>query len=216
MPVADKAPHRIPLPRLYADDRQPRQKLAAHRERDDVRVEMPERNAPFLRDDAERVVLVLEEHCEILRLDEKPVVDHRRRVRPAQLRQARDRSLDRGRDLGMPARVEILDPKQAQIRRKQLLLHRKQRGQLDSARVQLDLDNRLPDHLELDEPEISDGEGNGIVIGVGVAQRSEELRCTGQYPLTFGTDQNCEMLHDSPPAACRESHPANERHSRVY
>ena len=93
---------------------------------------------------------------------------------------------------------------------KQLLLHREQRRKFDIAGVQLDLDDRLPDHLELDEPEISDGKGNGIVIGVGVAQRGEELRCTGQYPLTFGTDQNCEMLHDSPPAARRRA-PSCER-----
>jgi len=213
--MADEAPHRT-LPRLYADDRQPRQELGAHRQRDDVRVEMPERNAPFLCDDVERVFLVLEEHSEILRLDEKSLVDHRRGVRPAQFGQARDRPLDRGRDLGMPALIEILDPEQAQIRRQQLLLRGKQGRKFDIAGVQLDLDNRLPDHLELNEPEISDGEGNGIVIGVWVAQRGEKLRCTGQYPLTLGTDKKCEMLHDTPPAACRESHPANERHSRVY
>jgi hypothetical protein len=114
--MADEAPHRLLLARLYADDCQPRQKLAAHRERDDIGVEMPERNAPFLRDDTEGVVLVLEQRSEILRLDEKPVVAHRRGVRPAQLGQARDRHLDGGRDFGMPALIEIFDPEQAQIR----------------------------------------------------------------------------------------------------
>jgi hypothetical protein len=62
--------------------------------------------------------------------------------------------------------------------------------------MQLDLDDRLPDHLELDEPKISDGKGNRIVVGIGVAQRGKKLRRTGQYPSTLGTDQNCEMLHD--------------------
>ena len=105
----------------------------------------------------------------------------------------------------MPDRLEILDTEQAQIRRQKLLLHREQRRQLDVSRMQLDLDNRLADHLELDEPEISDAERNRVVIGIGIAQCRKKVRCSGQHPSTFGTDQNCEVLHAISPPALRRA-----------
>jgi len=85
MPVPDEAPHRVVLGLLDPDDREPRQEIVAHRQRDDARVEVPERDAPFLGQGPHLVRLVLEQQAKILWLDEKPVAARRRVLRRAQL-----------------------------------------------------------------------------------------------------------------------------------
>jgi len=60
----------------------------------------------------------------------------------------------------------MLDAEQADFRGEQLPLHREQRHLIDIARMQLDLDDRLVQDLELDETKIPDGIANSGLLGI--------------------------------------------------
>ena len=76
----------------------------------------------------------------------------------------------------------MLDAEQADFRGEQLPLHREQRHLIDIARMQLDLDDRLVQDLELDETKIPDGIANSVIIGLGVTQRAQKLWAVGEIP----------------------------------
>src|SRR5678815_2106278 len=96
----------------------------------------------------------------------------------------------------MPCAVaEMLDAEQADFRGEQLPLHREQRHLIDIARMQLDLDDRLVQDLELDETKIPDGIANSVIIGLGVTQRAQKLWAVGKYPIPFRGDHHRQALH---------------------
>jgi len=134
----------------------------------------------------------------ILRLDQKPFSRGRRKPRRAQLREARHGEVGCRQDLRLPRGVEIPDPKQPDIRRQQLLLHREQSGEFDGVGVQLDLDDRLIEDLKLDETLIFDGEGYRVVIRIGVAEGSQKLAAVLLDPSPAGRDQHGKALHLEP------------------
>ena len=106
----------------------------------------------------------------------------------------------------MPGGIKIPDAEQLDAGRQQLLLGGEQGRQFDVAGVQLDLDDRLLDDLQLDETEIFDGEGNGVIIGRGIAQHREEFFGIRQHPTAVRGDQHRQPIHRSlprTPIACR-------------
>jgi hypothetical protein len=99
------------------------------------------------------------------------------------------------RDLRLPIRIEVSDAEQADPRHQQLLLRREQRRELDIAGVRLDLDHRLADALQFDEAEILDREGNGVVVGIGVAERSKKFGAVRKHPLSVRGSQHRQRFH---------------------
>jgi len=95
----------------------------------------------------------------------------------------------------VPRRIEISDAEQLDPGRQQLLLGGKQGLQLDIARVQLDLDDRLLEELKLDEAEIFDGEGYGVIIGGGIAQQRQKFLAVREHPAAIGSDQHLQPFH---------------------
>ena len=83
----------------------------------------------------------------------------------------------------MPSRFEVLHSKQPDLRRQELLLNRKQRGQLHIARMQLNLDDRAVENLEFDKAKVLNGERGCVVIGIGIAQCREKLGAVLDHPL---------------------------------
>jgi len=62
MPVADETPHRLALMRLDAGNHQPGQQPVRHRQRDHARVELRERDPPFLRQGPQHILVVVEQY----------------------------------------------------------------------------------------------------------------------------------------------------------
>jgi hypothetical protein len=95
----------------------------------------------------------------------------------------------------VPRGIEISDAEQLDPGRQQLLLRRQQGGQLDIARVQLDLDDRLLEKLKPDEAKIFDGVGYAVIIGRGIAQQRQKFLAVRKYPAAIGSDQHLQPFH---------------------
>jgi len=131
----------------------------------------------------------------VFQFGDEPIGARRARRLYAQLAQPGDGVLGGGKNLGTPLGVEMLDAKQLGRRLLELVLDREQRRQRDIARVQLDLGHQPIEDLILDEAEVADGETDGVVVRVGIAERGEEVVAPGQHPPPLGGDQHRQLLH---------------------
>jgi len=185
--------------RLEAGDREARQQVVAGGEADHAGVEIAEGDAPFHRHGPETFAAprLAEQHRGVARVDVKALARRRLDDRHAQLAKPRHRVLGRGRDLGMPLVLEILDAEQIGAGLAEQPLERRQRAQIDIARMQLDLGDQTIEHLKFHKAEVPDGEADRVVIGVGIAQRGVKFLAIRQHPFAVGGNQHRQLLHST-------------------